>query len=201
MASSIRPHITRLHVGSIRNARSKAAPGPFTITMVTPESRDAKTIVFDTVQDFHAEFREWCFVDTQTRRAYNGSILGHSRVNPDVVYEATHLFFAARQEGSHHHQIADKAFEEKSIKAMERHLGVSDGITRFKAKDPSRPDGWRYLTAEKDVVEWDGLWQGIDGRVYCLEVKHFVDPVSSQYFFRILSGLETYHYRTKLPKF
>ncbi|KAF9510731.1 hypothetical protein BS47DRAFT_1364327 [Hydnum rufescens UP504] len=49
------------------------------------------------------------------------------------------------------------------------------GITRFKAKDPSRPDGWHYLTAEKDIVEWDGLWEGIDGRVYCLEAKHFVD--------------------------
>ncbi|KAF9504478.1 hypothetical protein BS47DRAFT_1355144 [Hydnum rufescens UP504] len=125
--------------------------------------------------DFRGQYGEWTFQDTQTGKIYHGFLLDHSRVKPGVVYEASHEFYAARPQGSLHHQISDKAFEEKAIKAMERHLGVPGPIARFEAKDPSRPDGWRYLTGEKDTVQWDGLWEGVDGRIYCLEVKHFMD--------------------------
>jgi hypothetical protein len=57
------------------------------------------------------------------------------------------------------------------------------------AKDPARQDGWRFLTGETDIVEWDGVWEGPDKCVYFLETKYFVDGVSPQYLFHPWLGL------------
>jgi len=78
--------------------------------------------------------------------------------------------------------ISDRAFEERVICAVERYLASHYNISRHPADNPERENGWRYLTAENDIAEWEGIWERDDGHVYFLEAKLFMSLVSLSLF-------------------
>ncbi|KAF9505089.1 hypothetical protein BS47DRAFT_1489931 [Hydnum rufescens UP504] len=160
-----------------RHASSMSRPSdpPFIVTYKKPKDASTVTTSFDTLDDFRSYFRGWLFTNPVTDCSIVPARMNYSHADSTVIYLADHPLYTAHEQGTRHHQISDKAFEEKAIKAIERHLFLRGGIRRFVAKDPARPDGWRYLTGETDIAEWDGSWEGPDGRVYFLEIKHFVD--------------------------
>jgi hypothetical protein len=165
----------------LRQATSLPHP-TFTVTYKTPKDTPVTT-TFHTLQTFQCYFRGWIFTNPVTNVAILPAEMTYSTIDSTIIYLAKHPLYSALEHGALHHQVSDKAFEEKAIKAMECHLFLRGGIRRFVAKDPARPDGWRFLTGDTDIAEWDGLWEGPDDRVYFLETKHFVDAVSPRYLF------------------
>ncbi|KAF9505081.1 hypothetical protein BS47DRAFT_1489924 [Hydnum rufescens UP504] len=156
----------------LRQATSLPHP-TFTVTYKTPKDTPVTT-TFHTLQTFQSYFRGWIFTNPVTNVAISPAEMTHSTIDSTIVYLAKHPLYSAQEQGALHHQISDKAFEEKAIKAIERHLFLP-GIRRFVAKDPARQDGWRFLTGETDIAEWDGVWEGPDEHIYFLETKDFVD--------------------------
>jgi len=135
------------------------------------------TTTFHTLQTFQSYFHGWLFKNPVTNLATLPACMNYSHADSTVVYLAEHPRYIgiAEQLGVFHPQISDKVFEEKAIKVIERHLSLHGDIRRFVAKDPTRQDGWRYLTGETNIAEWDGIWEGPDEHIYFLETKHFVD--------------------------
>ncbi|KAF9508936.1 hypothetical protein BS47DRAFT_1384555 [Hydnum rufescens UP504] len=149
----------------------------FTITYKTPVDAVPVTTTFHTLQTFQSYFHGWLFKNPVTNLATLPACMNYSHADSTVVYLAEHPRYIgiAEQLGVFHPQISDKVFEEKAIKAIERHLSLHGDIRRFVGKDPTRQDGWRYLTGETNIAEWDGIWEGPDEHIYFLETKHFVD--------------------------
>jgi len=100
--------------------------------------------------------------DLSTQRLALTAFPNH--LDSTVIY-AIHPFISAWQDEATHHQIFDKAFEDRACKALERHLEFRVDIRRRISSDPARQDGWRILTVKdnRDVAEWEGIWKGPDG--------------------------------------
>ena len=139
---------------------------------------EAKTKTFGDLQSFRIFFGGDCVLEANgTLKA--PKVMQLRDVDSSIVYTVTSLYDTARREERTHTQIADKAFEEKAIQRLERHLvDKFPDIHRRPAQDPSRENGWRYITDKSDLAEWDGIWEGQDGCFYFLEAKHSVDSVS-----------------------
>jgi hypothetical protein len=158
----------------------------FTITYRTPDNRAPVTEMYKNVGSFHKSFKGWRFTDTNTKiTTYSGDL--QDDIDPTVIYDAKHPFLPTWKTETSHHQVSDKVFEEKSIKSLEHHLLLCTNIQRRVAQDPTRKDGWRFLTAETDIAEWEGIWEGPDGHIYFLEAKHLVSNVNFQHLFLVCS--------------
>ncbi|KAF9508773.1 hypothetical protein BS47DRAFT_205036 [Hydnum rufescens UP504] len=181
------PRLTRsywfLHLNGLKATANK----PLTITFRTPDSPVPATETFDSLASFKSVFPGWGF-------RWNGvtvaaSQMDHSHFDPARIYDAYDWPGPARREGLSHNQIADNAFEEKSIVCLERYLFHYTSGTQRRQPQPenaTREDGWRYLTVGTDVAEWDGIWSGSTGRVYLLEAKHSIDEASFQRLFKTI---------------
>ncbi|KAF9509913.1 hypothetical protein BS47DRAFT_1396440 [Hydnum rufescens UP504] len=145
----------------------------FTVTYKTPKDTPVTT-TFHTLQTFQSYFRGWIFMNPVTNVAISPAEMTHSTIDSTIVYLAKYPLYSAREQGALHHQISDKAFEERAIKAIEHHL-LLHGIRRFVGKDPARQDGWRFLIGKTDIAEWDNIWEGPNRHIYFLETKDFVD--------------------------
>jgi hypothetical protein len=151
---------------------------PFTISFIIPDGRNQlETETYSSGKEFRLAFPGFRFVDPKTNVAISATSIP-DKVDPTVTYLAKHPFFVAPLEGYSHQQVSDKAFEEKSCAALEYHLRKSHMIQRRPPHNPSQVDGWRFLGGDKDVAEWEGIWEGVDGHVYFLEAKHSVDMAS-----------------------
>jgi hypothetical protein len=181
-----RPRLTRSHLSNFHLNSSKAtANKPLTITFRTPDSTIPTTETFRSLTGFKSMFPGWGF-------QWNGVWIGasemdHSHFDPRRIYDAYDWSGAPRREDLSHNQITDKVFEEKSILCLEQYLLQYSPTIQRRQPQPdnaTREDGWRYLTAETDVAEWEGVWLGSNGRVYLLEAKYSVDEVSFQLPFK-----------------
>ena len=167
----------------MKSSDATTANRHFTITYRTPDNRIPVNETYEDVEDFRKSFQGWRFTNTKTKITHYAGSLQYG-IDPTVIYDANHPHHRARLDEVSHCQISDKAFEEKSIKTLEHHLRLRTDIKQRVAQDPAaRQDGWRFLTAETDVAEWEGIWEGPDGHVYFLEAKHLISAVSFQRFF------------------
>jgi hypothetical protein len=163
----------------------------FTLSYIIPDkSNQVKTRTFVSAKDFRASFPGFTFTNPKNNETFAAAFLPH-HVNPTVTYIAEHPFLPARLEGYSHNQISDKAFEDKACNALERYLKKSLVISRRVPDNPTRLGGWRFLTGEKDIAEWEGVWESCDGHHFFLEAKHLMD-MASFFSFMILSILLTY---------
>lgn len=119
-------------------------------------------------------------------------------VDPSVTYLAYHPLFRPYIKGISHSQVSDKAFEERAIQAVERHLTAHYTISRRLAANPKREEGWRHLTGEQDVAEWDGIWTSDDGHFFFLETKHSMSMESDD--FSNLFRIQLMNHRTNFRK-
>jgi len=162
----------------------------FTLSYIIPDkSNQVKTCTFVSAKDFRASFSGFLFTNPKTEKTFAAASLP-DHVDPTVTYIAEHPLFTARQEG-YNHQISDKAFEDRACNALERYLKKSLAISRRVPENPTRQGSWRFLTGEKDIAEWEGIWESCDGHHFFLEAKHCMD-MASFFSFMILSILLTY---------
>lgn len=168
----------------LRLKSSKAADHRFTITYKIPNSHTpAETETFSSVKAFQTCFKgDWRFTNTKTGITHSLGEFKTLDVDPTTIYHARHPAVIEWEEISYD-QHAEKTFREKSGKAVEESIRVNlrVDIRRRTAQDPTSRDGWRFLTEQQDVVEWEGIWEGPGGHVFFLEVKHFMNAVSSIY--------------------
>ena len=160
------------------SAAIKAPRKPFSIAfkLPIPDGVDEYTII-KSPKDLKDHYQGYLFHHPTTNEAYNASAIV-KRVDPSVVYIASTPSSRIYGKGISHSQISDCAFEECAICAVESYLKSNYNISRRPADNPKRENGWRFLTAERDVAEWDGIWVREDGHVYFLEVKHCMSAVS-----------------------
>jgi len=173
---------------------SAASKKSFTLSFIIPDFNKSDEIVTETyssAKDFRDSFPGFRFTNPNTHRTFPPSTLP-GVVDPTVVYIAKHPYLTARIQDKSHTQISDKVFEDKACKALERHLNKTLIISRRRPDNDERRDGWRILTGERDVAEWEGIWQSRDGRVFFLEAKHFMEMVSFRFTILILSVLNMY---------
>ena len=150
---------------------------PITMTYLVGAD-DPKTVMFAGLQDFRHFFGDH-FLLVPNGTVVAPKFMRHEDIDPSAVYTVTSLYDTARRGKRTHTQIADKPFEEKAIQRLERHFADQfPNVHRRPAQDPSRENGWRYITDKSDVAEWGGIWEGEDGCFYVLEARHLVDPVS-----------------------
>ena len=114
-------------------------------------------------------------------------------VDPTITYIAEHPLFAAQLEGYAHNQVFDKAFEDRACNALEQFLKKSVIINRCVPDNTTQRGDWQILTGEKDIAEWEGMWESCDGHHFFLEAKPLMDMVSF-FSFMIPSILLTYIY-------
>ena len=170
----------------------------FTLSYIIPDkSNQVKTYTFVSAKDFWISFSGFLFTNPKTEKTSIAASLP-DHVDPTVTYIAEHPFLTARQEDYSYNQISDKAFEDRACKALERYLKKSLAISR-RVSEHNRQGAWRFLTGEKDIAEWEGIWESCDGHHFFLEAKHFMDSASF-FSFMILSVLLTYIYRTNFLK-
>ena len=131
---------------------------------------------FVSAKDLGYCFPGFRFTDPRTNNTFSARSLPH-HFDPSIIYIAKHPFFTTRVGDYSHNQISDKAFENKALNALEHHLKKSFVISRRTPENPSRKDGWRFLTGEKDVAEWEGIWESGDGHFFFLEAKDFMNIV------------------------
>jgi len=162
-------------INPLLRRQSVATSDRFTITYTTPENQIPVTDTYTSFQSFQESWRGWRFLNPQTNLISSPTAFVHEPVDPTIVYQALHQLLDVRREQVSHHQIADKAFEEKSIKAIERYLHLYKDIQRRTAQNPARQDGWQFLTETRDIAEWGGIWEAADGHVFFLETKNFID--------------------------
>jgi len=98
------------------------------------------------------------------------------------IVEIVSPYFTAKEEERPHHQIHDKAFEQKSRAAMIAYQS-SMPMKRFTELD-------RVILGKDGKVahEWEGIWECDDGTVWFLESKHQMTYVLPLSFMLILAG-------------
>ena len=98
------------------------------------------------------------------------------------IVEIISPYFTAKEEERHHHQIHDKALEQKSRAAMIAYQS-SMPMKRFTELD-------RNIVGKDGKVahEWEGVWECDDGTVWFLECKHQMTYVLPLSFMLILAG-------------
>lgn len=161
---------------------------PLTIPVVLPTSTLPVIKTFQSVRHFEGLVKE-----------YKGFVMVHKQDDPASIQSAflpsdykyltqSHIveilnpFFIAKQEERHHHQIHDKAFEQKSRAAMIAHQNRMH-TKRFTELDRS------IVGHDRKVLhEWEGVWDCDDGTVWFLECKHQMTYVLPLSFMLILAG-------------
>jgi hypothetical protein len=134
------------------------------------------------METFISYFPNHHFIDTQTDIVYSAKQVPHSYTG-ETLYLMESPKDRIRQKGLSHNQISDKAYEDRVLKRLEPVVTAIRGVRRQTAHDPNRLDGWRFLTGEQDIAEWEGVWVGPTGHYYFLEAKHSMDPVSTNISF------------------
>jgi hypothetical protein len=99
------------------------------------------TTSFENLADFQSYFRGWLSKNPVINRPTLPARMNYSHADSTLVYLAEHPRYIgiAEQLRVFHPQISDKAFEEKAIKAIERHLSLCGDIWQSVAKDPLDP--------------------------------------------------------------
>lgn len=126
--------------------------------------------VWQSVRAFKQYFAQYLFHHPDTNTLEDPKTLPKT-FDPSVTYFAYHHAFRAYDRGM---LIAQqpvfpsfrRTFEERAIRAVERHLTADPVVSRWQAVNPKREEGWRYLTGKIDIAEWDGIWQREDGHIY-----------------------------------
>jgi hypothetical protein len=163
----------------------------FTLSFIISDinkSDDIVTETYSSARDFRDSFPGFRFTNPNTDRTFAPSTLP-GVVDPTVVYIAKHPCLTPRLQDT---QISDKVFEDKACKALEHYLNKTLIVSRRRPDDDKRRDGWRILTGERDIAEWEGIWQSRDGHVFFLEAKHFMEMVRFRFTILILSILIMY---------
>ena len=91
------------------------------------------------------------------------------------VYEVYSAFYNHDLDRLHHHQTADKAFEEKS------RLAVQSFFKSHNIEVKELPRVWynEYNNPQSETaIEWEGVWQGHPNQLYLLESKHVISSVT-----------------------
>jgi hypothetical protein len=102
--------------------------------------------------------------------------------------------------------MPDKAFLEKSIKAVEGYLMGRGDVRRLIGEgSDTRQDSSHFFTAEKTkrvVTEWGAVWEAaLDDHIFFLAARHYIDMVSFPFLVRICINQCIMHvYRTTLYK-
>lgn len=158
--------------------KSTTCNRPFTVSFIIPGSSDqVETETFLRPKDFRDSFPGFRFINPKTTKAYTTTTLPE-HVDPTIIYIAKHPLLA-RLKDYRHSQISDKAFEDKVSKTFRYYLSARFDIRRRTSDSPTRQDGWRILTqGDKDVAEWEGIWESSDGHTFFLEAKHLMDMAS-----------------------
>jgi hypothetical protein len=146
----------------------------FTLSYTMLGSKEVETETYVTVKEFREAYAGFRFKNPKTGTTHT-SVGAPTWIDPTITYLAKHPFLTTPIEEHSHSQISDKAYEDKACKALERHLLKRLAINRRVPDNPTRPNGWRFLSGAKDVAEWEGIWQCQDGRFIFLEAKHYMD--------------------------
>ena len=163
----------------------------FTLSFIISDINQRDKIVtktFLSAKDFCDFFPGFWFINPNTKQTFALSTLP-SVVDPTVVYIVKHLCLTTWLQDS---QISDKVIEDKACKALECHLNKTFIISCCRPDNDKRLDGWQILTGERDVAEWEGIWQSHDEHFSFLEAKHFIEMVSSRFMILILFVLIMY---------
>lgn len=92
----------------------------------------------------------------------------YSEVSPSTIYEIISPFFTSMSDERQHRQIADKAFKDKSRKALIRYL--DEQRLSFRELD-------RVIKVDGNIIaEWEGVFE-LESGIWFLECKHCVSTV------------------------
>lgn len=145
---------------------------PFSLRLIVPPSEEPKQVKFlsSAALDMYVK----SYRATLCLRMPDGESVGvHPNqcesLPPDSVYILSSPYFPVEKEEPRYARNSAKAFEDKSRRAMIRHL--SDNGVTFKELD-------RTIKHEgKDVAEWEAIFEGDDDVIYFLECKHTIRAV------------------------
>jgi hypothetical protein len=145
----------------------------FTLSYIIPDkSNQVKTYTFVSAKYFRVSFSGFLFTNPKTDKTFAAASLP-DHVDPTITYIAEHPFLTTRQEGYNHNQTSDRQGLQSPRTLPEEKPCHKPSCTR----EP-HTKGWRFLTGEKDIAEWEGMWESCDGHHFFLEAKHFMDTAS-----------------------
>ena len=159
---------------SVSSNAAAARRKPITLTIIVPFSFKPELFEFESVEAIRN------FVKT-----YNGMLKAPSpdkpfsniiipprkfnTLSPTITYEILSPGWAGYQQGYHHTQVSDKAFEDKSRLAL---------IAYMENEKLNFHELERIIKGPvNDVAEWEGVFDVSPNRLYLLDSKHSVSEV------------------------
>jgi len=142
-----------------------------TLSVIVPTSKDPQLFDYETTDELaeHVKlYRGLLSVYTANRTKFI-PFSKYAKLSPSITYQILSPFFGSMQDERQHRQVADKAFEDKSRKALLRYLEEQ----QYSFRELSRVvkvDG-------KIVAEWEGVFELEGGEIWFLECKHCVTIV------------------------
>jgi hypothetical protein len=148
----------------------------------TPGEKQPQRAWYPNIEHFRDEFGGFIFFNPTTWVKLSCKLIkDQSELDSNVVYQATNPYFATREQGRHHNQVSDRAYENKVLQAFERHIRQME-LPFVRASG----DRWRVVAADgRQIAEWEGIFVSTDGtdRVIYLEAKHYMDLARLHNFF------------------
>lgn len=146
---------------------------PISLNLIIPPSIQPQVVIASTIGE----------LDDLVKKTYRGTLRssdsnGTTRIilrscypelSPTEIYEIVSPYFNAEKEDRLHHQLADKAFEEKSRNCLFKFLN-DKGIKYRELDRTIKKDG-------KTVAEWEAIVETDSGQIMLLECKHCVTSV------------------------
>jgi len=142
------------------------------LRLVVPPSKELRVLQCQTTEELIELVKT--YRGTLTEFSGNGfsKIIPRSKyfeVSPHTIYEIISPYFASMMDERQHRQIADKAFEDKSRRALTRYL-EEQGLSFRELDRVVQADG-------KPIAEWEAVIELEDGKIWFLECKHCVSTV------------------------
>jgi hypothetical protein len=142
------------------------------LTMIVPPSNERQVVECQTTEDLIQFIKS--YNGTLATRSENGSAKlipysKYSELSPSIVYDIISPFFASIEEQHQPWQTSDRAFEDKSHKALIRYVEEQ----QFSFRELTRV----FKVGDEPKIEWEGVFELANGEVWFLECKHCVSMV------------------------